>query len=171
MRKLSWSQVAGSSSVRNLPMGEQKAEDNFMFISTSSVYHIEANTTSVKPCEDERCVASVVLASLRSGEDECSFACSEMSGESCGSYGLMLSKAHRDRGNETSYMCWASRLYRALLGNGNHLEVLLWYEADSQFSLSCYVWCSEDGHLPRKPTGEDLMGTDFFLDLVRFLLT
>ena len=87
-----------------------------------------------------------------------------MTGNPCGDYTLSLKFPEE----AVTDVCTEGVLYKGDLDENDSLSIDLWFQGYAKFSFSCYMWCTEDGHMPKQPSGQtgDTSGA-LFLSLVR----
>lgn len=85
-----------------------------------------------------------------------SLVCSPLSGNICGSYGVTATYSSTTVNappSSTQAVCHEGRYYLGTLGFLELLTIGFWQHKDAEaFYGQCYLWCSQDGNPPRKPT-------------------
>ena len=88
-----------------------------------------------------------------------------MTGNPCGDYTLSLEFPE----NEAEDVCTEGVLHKGELEENESLTMDLWFQDSSYFSLTCYLWCTEDGHLPKESIqASNSSESNWFLSLVKF---
>jgi len=133
-------------------------------IKANTVYRLEAE--AVGNCENSTsCDESKVFVNRARSACRPSFLCSALSGNVCGDYGLKIFDGED--------VCFHGRLHRgAVLASGQSANVRLWRSGRAESGrVVCFLWCTKDGHLPRKEGStasravvDRLIASDFFVE-------
>ena len=80
-------------------------------------------------------------------DDQCksSFVCGKLDGNSCGDFSVDV----QDSSDKPMQICMTGEVYQGHVDQGGEFLIDLWYSEGSVFNVSCYLWCTQDGHVPK----------------------
>ena len=90
-----------------------------------------------------------------------------MSGNPCGTYGLMKEGSDGD----IEVLCSAGTVLNGRLQRGNVPKLKLWYTNHTTSEPECFFWCTKDGTLPVEFDDRDEILGDTLAQLVSLLST
>lgn len=137
-------------------------EGESLLIQPTVVVHLTSKA-NYSHCQNDICHMKASLANL--GRSACisNFICSVLNDNPCGDFGLELTYSQ----GKTQDVCFVGELHRETLNASASLEVDLWYGKAKKKDISCFFWCTKDGHLPKPP--QNLVDKSFLLKLVSIL--
>ena len=87
-------------------------------------------------------------------DEDCSaiFVCSEMSGNTCGDHGLVVTFPQE----ESEQICYAGESHVGRMEFYSTTSISVWHlRRGGSFSIDCLFWCSSSGDLPEKHVASD----------------
>ena len=135
-------QITGTEIIKDLAVGNTA-------IAHSSIYKLtyQDGGSPIPECpESEVCQAPSRTLTWH-GEDICkaSFICPRLKEKPCEEFGLTLSFP-----DSNELICHESQRVQAELSSGQTFKVSMWYSDPHEVDIECFMWCSEDGNVPRK---------------------
>ncbi|TRY78589.1 hypothetical protein TCAL_04995 [Tigriopus californicus] len=102
------------------------------------------------------------------GDETCvaSFMCSELTGHTCGDYGLELTSGN---GTESDY-CYPKDRRRAHLSYRERARITLWRMPEAEFGLKCFFWCTGKGTPPTLDQNNESVNPQFIDEMINSAL-
>ena len=118
------------------------------------VYTMRLDQTTVELMKDvtclrEKCSFTTSMHWLGKEASTFNFACSNLVGNSCGSFGILLS----DQDN-TKQLCHNRQVLTMNLNMLDKVNISLWFAKDTEFEVECYAWCTASGIVPNNDLPE-----------------
>ena len=132
-----------------------------MIMSPYHVYNITFNSSS--QCLKKKCESYLGFDWVRKTACSAKIVCSELSNNICGNYGLVVATMEKTI-NQTILMnvCFTHSIYETNLMDRASVKVNLWRMPQTNFKITCYLWCTSDGEIPLPPQKDD---TDYKLQI------
>ena len=114
-----------------------------MILSPFRMYQIKPNKDESESCKGPVCTSSQTVQIISPRHCQSKTMCTEMSGNSCGTYGLSVTA----NGQETS-LCFKDQVISEPAQPGSVIKINLWQLKEAQLDFTCYIWCTADGSTP-----------------------
>ena len=116
-----------------------------VMMSMTKLYNISIWNGKIKQnnCEDNVCSSKKALKWSGKGSCTFMFACTLMSGNTCGDYGLVLSYG----GVETT-ICHQNQYVSYSLATTDEIDISMWSVMNTTTNMHCFAWCTQTGRLP-----------------------
>ena len=122
----------------------RSASSGMFYLSPAILYQLSKQRTmnsqvTDKDCNNNRCSVNKNFKWLGAEKCHFHFACTEMIGNACGDFGVVVG---------TSTICQQNQVVRKELERLDEVEILLWFSQEAIFSVTCFAWCTSSGSLP-----------------------
>ena len=159
----------------------QETQQKSLALSSTSVYRVKLNNSIVPeckpiqcltpPCPIRRCTTNYKFQWFQDEDCSAVFVCPEIQGNSCGDFGISIDFPEEEpRQVSIQYfdivflshlphfkiqVCYEGELHSTNVSFYSISEVSVWYLQQSEFSINCLFWCSNQGTIPLKPNVTD----------------